>query len=39
MEKPWETQKIQMMIQIFNGTVTAVKPLNIMEVRVDGKKV
>lgn len=33
MEKPWETPKIQMMIQIFDGVVTGVTPLNIMEVR------
>lgn len=37
--KPWESPKVQMIISIFNGTVTAVKPLNIMEVRADGKKV
>lgn len=37
--KPWESPKVQMIMSIFNGTVTAVKPLNIMEVRVDGKKV
>ena len=37
--KPWESPKIQMIMSIFNGTVTAVKPLNIMEVRADGKKV
>jgi hypothetical protein len=37
--KPWESPKVQMIMSIFNGTVTAVKPLNIMEVRADGKKV
>ena len=36
--KPWESPKVQMIMSIFNGTVTAVKPLN-MEVRADGKKV
>lgn len=37
--KPWESPKVQMIMSIFNGTVTAVKPLNIIEVRADGKKV
>jgi hypothetical protein len=37
--KPWESPKVQMIMSIFNGTVTAVKPLNIMEIRADGKKV
>lgn len=37
--KPWESPKVQMIMSIFNGTVAAVKPLNIMEVRADGKKV
>ena len=37
--KPWESPKVQMIMSIFNGTVTAIKPLNIMEVRADGKKV
>lgn len=38
-EKPWETPKIQMITAIFSGTVVAVKPMNIMEVKADGQKV
>lgn len=38
-EKPWDTPKIQMVISMFNGTVIAVKPINIMEVRASGEKV
>lgn len=34
--KPWEDPKIQMIIQIFQGTVTAVNPLNIREVKSNG---
>lgn len=38
-EKPWDTPKIQMIISMFNGTITAVKPINIMEVRTNGEEV
>lgn len=34
--KPWEDPKIQMIVQIFQGTVTAVTPLNIREVKSNG---
>lgn len=37
--KPWETPKIQMIVSMFNGTITAVSPVNIMEVKTNGKKV
>lgn len=33
---PWEDPKVQMMIQMFNGVITAVTPLNIREVHSDG---
>lgn len=33
---PWEDPKVQMMIQMFNGVITAVTPLNIREVHFDG---
>lgn len=35
-DKPWDDPKIQAMLQIFNGTITAVTPLNIREVNSDG---
>lgn len=34
--KPWDDPKIQMIIQIFQGTITAVTPLNIREVKSNG---
>ncbi len=37
-EKPWDTPKIQMMLSIFNGTVSEIKPINIMEVKSNGEK-
>lgn len=36
-DKPWEDPKVQMMLQIFNGTITAVNPLNIREVNSNGE--
>lgn len=39
MEKPWETPKIQMIVAMFNGTITDIKPLNILEVKSNGEKV
>ena len=38
-DKPWETPKIQMIMSMFCGTIIAIKPLNIMEVRANGEKV
>ena len=38
-DKPWETPKIQMIMSMFTGTVIAIKPLNIMEVKSNGEKV
>lgn len=37
--KPWDSPKIQMIMSMFNGTVTAVNPMNVMEVKADGEKV
>lgn len=34
--KPWEDPKVQMIVQIFQGTVIAVTPLNIREVKSNG---
>lgn len=37
--KPWESPMIQMIVAMFNGTVVAVKPINVMEVKANGEKV
>lgn len=34
--RPWDDPKVQMMLQMFNGVITAVTPLNIREVNSDG---
>ena len=39
MEKPWETPKIQMIVSIFNGTISSVDPINIMEVKANAQEV
>jgi hypothetical protein len=33
--KPWDTPKIQMLLSIFSGKLISVKPINIMEVRIN----
>lgn len=35
-DKPWDDPKVQMMLQIFNATVTMVTPLNVREVNSNG---
>ena len=37
--KPWDSPKIQMIMSIFNGTVTAVNPMNVMEVKANGEEI